>query len=186
MDKPSSGGNQTISNSKDGYPSPCRSLDDLLLEVQEHFERQLKVDILLSISQKLQGQLKRSLISNPQCMLPSHHYHLPSGQEKGIYLALEVGGSNLKVALIELKGQDVTHGRLEMLRMECSPIEERFKDLSEAFFDWIAQKIEEMLSGDAHTHNHTKGVKPLRMGIAWSFPLELVHTWRLYALLYTN
>ena len=164
------------SNSSDASPAPSRSLDELSTEVQELFERQIKIDALLSISRKLQSQLKESLLRpTSQCMLPSHLYNLPSGKEKGVYVALAVGGSNLQVALVELRGQDAPRERLRVRRMDSTPIVTSLKDLDgPAFFDWIAQKIKIVLDQDEYTHNHTHSTEPLRLGIAWSFPLELV------------
>lgn len=169
--------------SNHGRPAPCRSLDDLSLEVQELFERQMKIDALLSISRKLQSQLKESLSSSPQCMLPSHFYKLPSGKEKGVFLALSVGGSNLQVALVELKGQDVTGERLQLRQMHSSPIEASLKDLDgPAFFNWIAQNIKAVLDQGGYARNHIASTEPLRLGIAWSFPLELVNRRKFLAL----
>ena len=164
------------STSNQGGPAPCRGLNDLSLEMQELFERHIQIDALLSISRKLQSQLKESLSSGPQCMLPSHFYNLPNGKEKGVYLALAVGGSNLQVALVELKGQDVAGERLQLRQMHSSPIEAGLKDLDgPAFFDWIAQNIKMVLDQDKHARNHVPSTEPLRLGIAWSFPLELVN-----------
>lgn len=166
---------------EDTYQPSCRSLDDLSLEVQGLFEEQLQTDSLLAISQKLQTQLREGLISSSQCMLPSHHYNLPSGQETGIYLALEVGGSNLQMALVELQGQEVYNGRFRVSRIQRSPIEANVKELDgQAFFDWIAQKLEDMLDGNADSHECPG--KPLQMGLAWSFPLALVYRWGPYAM----
>jgi hexokinase len=165
----------------DAHQPPCRSLDDLSREVQRLFEQPLEIESLLTISQKLQSQLREGLISSTQCMLPSHHYQLPSGQETGVYLAVEVGGSNLQVAVVELHGQDVNHGRFRVSRLQRSPIEANVKELGGlAFFDWIAQKIKDMLDGDAD-HDEDPG-KRLQMGLAWSFPLELVYRWGPYAI----
>ena len=171
------------STSGDGSPASSRSLDDFSSEVQELFERQIKIDALLSISRNLQSQLKESLRTSSQCMLPSHFYHLPSGKEKGFYLALAVGGSNLQAALVELNGQDATGERLQVRQMRSSPIEASFKDLDgPAFFDWIAHNIKAVLDQDEHARNHIMSTEPLRLGIAWSFPLELVNGRKLVAL----
>lgn len=168
------------STSDGGSAAPSRSLDDLLSEVQELFERQIKIDALLAISRKLQSQLKESLRSSSQCMIPSHIYTLPSGKEKGMYLALAVGGSNLQVALVELRGQDLSGEEcLQVRRMESSPIVASLKNLDgPAFFDWIAQKIKLVLDQDGYTRDPIASTEPLRLGIAWSFPLELVNRWR--------
>lgn len=149
--------------------SASRNMEDLMLEVEDLFERQLRIESLLSMSRKLQGELRERLKSSPQSMLPSHNYTLPTGQERGIYLALEVGGSTLRVALVELNGQGVNQERLRVRRIECSPIDAKVRQLRElAFFDWIAARIEDMLAMEVNT----KMDEPLRMGIAWSFPIE--------------
>lgn len=149
-------------------PSP-RSMDDLALEVEELFERQLRLDSLLSMSQKILDELKERLQSCTNSMLPSHNYTLPAGQEQGTYLALEVGGSNLRVALVELDGQATGHQRLRVRRMESSPIDANIRQLKGfAFFDWIADRIRYMLA----IPNQLKWAEPLRMGVAWAFPVE--------------
>lgn len=146
-----------------------RNMEDLMLEVEDLFERQLRIESLLSMSRKLQAELKERLKSSPQSMLPSHNYTLPTGQERGIYLALEVGGSTLRVALVELHGQGVNQERLRVRRIEISPIDANVRHLRElAFFDWIAARIGDMLAMEVNT----KMDEPLRMGIAWSFPIE--------------
>ena len=152
-----------------------RSMDDLLQEVQDLFERQLRVESLLSLSKKLQIELKERLDSSPQCMLPSHNYTLPNGEEKGTYLALEVGGSTLRVALVELSGRSRGSECLRVRRMECSPIDSQVRNLHGlSFFDWIADRIAEMLVMDKEAYEHMMKVEPLHMGIAWAFPIEWV------------
>ena len=146
-----------------------RSMDDLLLEVEELFTQQLRIESLLSISRKIQSELRERLNSSPQSMLPSYNYTLPTGQERGLYLALEIGGSTLRVALVQLYGKSVNHERLRVRRIKCSPIDAAVRQLKEvAFFDWIADRIRDMLAME----NHLTKAEPLRMGIAWSFPVE--------------
>lgn len=154
------------------YP---RSMEDLLQEVQNLFEQQLRVKSLLSLSKKLQIELKERLVSSPHCMLPSHNYTLPNGEESGTYLALEVGGSTLRVATVELSGRSMGTECLRVRRMECSPIDSHVRKLQGlSFFDWIAERIAEMLVMDKEAYEHMLNVEPLHMGIAWSFPIELV------------
>lgn len=151
------------------YQTSPRSMDDFALEVEDLFERQLRIETLLSISKKIQGELKERLQSCTDSMLPSHNYSLPTGQEQGIYLALEVGGSNLRVALVELDGHATGHQRLRVRRMESSPIDAIIRQLPGfAFFDWIADRIRHMLS----IPNQLKLPEPLRLGVAWAFPVE--------------
>ncbi|KAL9614903.1 MAG: hypothetical protein Q9167_000645 [Letrouitia subvulpina] len=97
-----------------------RKMDSLLQEVQTLFERRLPMDALLDLSKKLQAELKERLQSSPQCMLPSHNYTLPDGREKGTYLALEVGGSTLRVALVDLNGRSSTEKSLRIRRINLN------------------------------------------------------------------
>ncbi|KAL9031319.1 MAG: hypothetical protein Q9196_000643 [Gyalolechia fulgens] len=149
------------------------TMETLLQEVQQLFEQQLRVEHLLALSKKLQAELKERLQSSPSCMLPSHNYTLPDGHELGTYLALEVGGSTLRVALVDLYGRDKRRPCLRIRRIVTSTIDNRVRALKGlAFFDWIAEKIGEMLSADKAAYDHTQWEEPLPMGVAWSFPIE--------------
>lgn len=148
-------------------------MDNLLEEVKVLFGRQLDTDSLLSLSKALQAELKQHLISSPQCMLPSFNYHLPTGQERGLYLALEVGGSNLWMALVELRGRANCTDSMRIRHPLSWPIDNSVKQLQgHAFFDWLAERIEEMLTLEAG--NMIGKTEPLRVGVAWSFPIESV------------
>ncbi|KAL9123542.1 MAG: hypothetical protein Q9217_007032 [Psora testacea] len=154
--------------------NPATTMQDLLQEVQDSFERPLHIDSLLNLSKQLQAELRQHLISSPQCMLPSFNYTLPTGQEQGTYLAVEVGGSNLRMALVVLHGQSRGgKDRLQIRQTSISPISREVRKLAEyAFFDWMAGKIREMLVLEGETRENDE---PLRMGVAWSFPIELAN-----------
>ena len=150
----------------------ARPMDILLHDVQTSFASQLKIETLLSLSRELQAEFREHLISSPQCMLPSQNYKLPTGEELGTYLALEVGGSNLRVALVTLDGRMKGNESLWIRRSQNSPITHTVRRLEGlAFFDWIAERIYEMLSMDTTAYQHMR-TKPLRMGVAWAFPIE--------------
>lgn len=150
-----------------------QKMEDLLEEVKALFEQQLDVESLLSMSESLQVELKQHLIASEQCMLPSFNYTLPTGQEQGLYLALEVGGSNLWMALVELRGRNQGTDAMRIRRPLSYPIDSSVKQLQEyAFFDWLAERINEMLTLEKEDINRVMG--PLRMGVAWSFPIESV------------
>lgn len=103
-------------------------------------------------------------------MLPSFYYTLPTGQEQGTYLAIEVGGSNLRIALVVLHGRNRAKTCPQIRQTSISPISKQVRKLEKhAFFDWMAVKIREMLALAGETSN---GDEPLRMGVAWSFPIE--------------
>ena len=152
-----------------------RALGNLLEEVQRLFQQQLKIETLLSLSKQLQAELKEHLISSPQCMLPSFNYTLPTGKEQGTYLALEVGGSNLRMALVELHGRSQGDDPMQIKRTLSFPIVNTVRQLQGyAFFDWMAQRIGDMLKVESGTSYSTEDSPPVRMGVAWSFPIEFV------------
>ena len=147
-------------------------MEGLLEEVQSAFGTRLELEDLLHLSHKLQAEFKEHLITSPQCMLPSHNYLLPTGKEHGTYLALEVGGSTLRVALVDLQGRGGADS-LDIRRIENYPISMNVRMLRGLdFFDWIAARIQDMLAVDKSAENHKRNPEPLHMGIAWSFPVE--------------
>ncbi|KAL9095991.1 MAG: hypothetical protein Q9163_006477 [Psora crenata] len=146
------------------------AMQELADQIQNSFEAHLNIDSLLRLSKRLQSELRQHLISSPQCMLPSFNYTLPTGQEQGTYLAVEVGGSNLRMALVALHGRSRGKDCLQIRRTIISPISRDVRELREhAFFDWMAEKIREMLVLEGETREDDE---PLRMGVAWSFPIE--------------
>ncbi|KAL4946876.1 hypothetical protein BDV06DRAFT_1807 [Aspergillus oleicola] len=144
-----------------------RALDVFADEIERVFSKPLTVRNMLTMSEDIRDQFRTGLESSPINMLPSYNISLPSGLEKGTFLALDVGGSTMRVALIELHGQ----GKMEVLRVSSSPIDNEVKLLEGTlFFDWMAGKIEEMLR-EVGT-NYGREDAPLSMGLSWSFPIE--------------
>ncbi|KAG8529943.1 uncharacterized protein KY384_005424 [Bacidia gigantensis] len=145
-------------------PVPTMSLDQLQNEVQHAFEDHLTVDSLLFTSRLLQAEFREHLISSDQRMLPSFNYTLPTGEERGTYLAVEVGGSNLRMALVDLHGRDHGQAALQIRRTACSPITGEVKLLpGHSFFDWMAREIQNMMVLEGETRENAD---PLRMGVA--------------------
>lgn len=128
-----------------------------------------------------------------QQFLPTPVTRLPTGDETGRYLAIDVGGSNLRVAFIELLGETVdsdsrptdagqksrdTIRKAQRQRVRCTlerawPIQEHLKmDKAEDLFAWIgdciAEVVAESLRSDA-TRN--KIPEELDLGITFSFPI---------------
>ena len=111
-------------------------------------------------------------------MLPSYNHLLPSGKEKGIYVALDVGGSTFRVAVLELYGKGAVSSSeaWNIMTLQSFKIDESVKELRGlAFFDWLAERIEGVLET-------TEGLEErcpisgkrgnMSMGLSWSFPIE--------------
>lgn len=147
-----------------------RSLAAFADEVERLFTGALVTEeTMLDMSEQIRQQFRTCLQSSSVCMLPSYNYALPSGREKGTYLALDVGGSTLRVALVELKGREEG---VSIVRVSSSPIDNAVKLLEGAqFFGWMATQIESMLA-DVGAEYGRSAAAPLSVGLSWSFPVD--------------
>lgn len=151
-----------------------RTMDDFLRETQRLLEDPLDTARLQQISAGLQEQFAPKLRASDICMLPSYNHKLPSGLEKGTYLALDVGGSTFRVALVELNGRQPGAKNMRIVNMKSFKIDEKVRQRRGVdFFEWMAEKIEIALA-EAPPQN-VNNMNSFPMGLAWSFPIEYVH-----------
>lgn len=156
-------------------PSPPRTIEDFLDEIRRSFLLPSDGQGLKDMASKLKVQFREGLSSNPACMLPSYNHQLPNGYECGRYLVLDVGGSNLRVALVELRSRGLRGSESGIVRMDSFRIDNDVKVLEGmAFFDWVAERVFETISKDTK-HDHGSE-NPLPMGLAWSFPIEYANS----------
>ncbi|KAF9116346.1 glucokinase [Mortierella sp. AM989] len=95
---------------------------------------------------------------------PSFITRLPTGQETGLYLAIDMGGTNLRTAAVHLLGD----GQVGVT-MEKHEITEKLKTgTGEAMFDWIADCTAALLKGVALD----MGDSELQMGVTFSFAIQ--------------
>jgi hexokinase len=146
------------------------SVEEFMNDAGRLFNDRLDLLSLMSLSQGLQEQFKQSLQTSDICMLPSFNHILPRGDEVGSYLAVDVGGSNLRVALVDLGGNQ--HGNvMKIVKLLCFPIASNIRLLKgAAFFDWMARRIEEITL--CPEVEQSLGHGPYTMGVAWSFPVK--------------
>ncbi len=150
---------------------PSQDLDNFAQNVKSQFEASLNPNILLTISGKLQKQFERKLQSSDACMLPSWNYTLPTGEEEGQYLALDVGGSTLRIALLELSGKSSGRTPIKIKKSKNYQIDKSVKSLAgKKFFDWLAGKIEQILHDEGITGMHSSTA--VSAGLSWSFPTQ--------------
>lgn len=162
---------KTTTKSRSARPKQS-SIGDFIKEAEAAFLGPVSGDGLLDLSAALRKQFRERLQTDLECMLPSYSHQLPVGSESGQYLALDVGGSTLRVALVELRG-DVAEGkkRSEIVESRSFKIDKPIKDLEGmAFFEWMASRINETLSQGLKKEYDPEN--PLSMALAWSFPIE--------------
>ncbi|KAI1079970.1 hexokinase [Whalleya microplaca] len=149
---------------------PSRTIEDFLREAEDLLLGPIEGDGLRRYSSDLKSQFRERLHTHAECMLPSFNHLLPTGKERGQYLALDVGGSTLRVALVELRGREATGRESEIVRMDSFKITPEIRNLEGmSFFDWMAARISEVIQTDV---SQSQG--PILMGLAWSFPVEQV------------
>ncbi|KAK3073445.1 N-acetylglucosamine kinase 1 [Teratosphaeriaceae sp. CCFEE 6253] len=148
-----------------------KSMDGFAAEVRGLLEVSLEPQQWLEMSEKLQTEYRDRLESSDISMLPSYLHTLPRGDERGDFLALDVGGSTFRIALIRLGEKKEGEDGLQVRRMRSFVIDKKIRDLKgREFFDWMAERIGDMLT-EYNRINGTTNAR-LRMGLAWSFPVE--------------
>jgi len=161
-------------NMREALRTYDRTMDDFLRETQRLLENPLDTARLQQISAGLQEQFAPKLQASDICMLPSYNHKLPSGLEKGTYLALDVGGSTFRIALVELNGRQPGAKNMRIVNMKSFKIDEKVRQRRGTdFFDWMAEKIEIALA--EAPPQKVDSMDSFPMGLAWSFPIEYVH-----------
>lgn len=148
---------------------------------------------LYKLARRFSEVYRHLALTSEEQFLPTPVTRLPTGQETGRYLAIDVGGSNLRVAFIELLGEaadsdaPATDGldksretirkaqrqRVRRTLEKAWPIGEHLKkDKAEDLFSWIGDCIAEVVA-DSLSSDATKSDIPeeLDMGITFSFPI---------------
>lgn len=100
-------------------------------------------------------------------MIPSFVTSLPTGNETGTYLSLDLGGSTLRISAVKLQGQ----GKVQVteIKRHISPNDPLRTCHVDTFFDWMVDAISELIQKIGFT---TQPDKPLSLGVCWSFPVE--------------
>lgn len=154
-----------------------RLLEEYVVEVEHLLSASTDPESLLNLSSGFQRQLNEALICNPKCMLPSYNHQLPNGKERGRFLALDLGGSTFRIALIDLQGEGDDTARI--VRKKSWKVDQVARKLEgKEFFDWMASKIQEVLDLESENQDSAS----LAMGLSWSFPIECVTLLRLWFL----
>ncbi|CAG8690568.1 12397_t:CDS:2, partial [Funneliformis caledonium] len=132
------------------------------LEKQTAFGKRELEEILNGFSRSF----RHGLDKDENTMIPSFVCRLPTGTETGTYLALDLGGTNLRVAAVTLLGD----GKTEIEHKQY-PIPEELKNGdAESFFNWIADGTKSLL--DLPGVKAKIADKELYMGVTFSFPIK--------------
>lgn len=98
---------------------------------------------------------------SPLKMLPTYVQSIPDGSETGDFLALDLGGTNFRVLLVQICSGDVH------IENETFPLKESLKTSDAVtLFDYIADCIDNFLKKRGISN------KTLPLGFTFSFPLH--------------
>ncbi|XP_073141837.1 hexokinase-3-like isoform X2 [Henckelia pumila] len=102
-------------------------------------------------------------------MLLTYVDTLPTGNEKGIYYALDIGGTNFRILRVQLGGQPSTVIGCEV---DEQPIpEELMTSTSEELFGYIAATLKDFVEREDGTSEPSRG-EGRELGFTFSFPVK--------------
>ncbi|KAK7206099.1 hypothetical protein BZA70DRAFT_237135 [Myxozyma melibiosi] len=104
-------------------------------------------------------------------MLPAYVHAMPRGCERGTFVALDVGGSNLRIAVVRFTTNSNESSTREILYQTGHALDEAIRNLDgRSFFLWIASQLEGVVAVSRGSGWIDPGV--VDIGLTWSFPLE--------------
>ncbi|KAH8809101.1 hexokinase family protein-like protein [Xylogone sp. PMI_703] len=147
----------------------------------EDFLQPLAVDVpkLCDLSRRLCETYNTLAATSQAQFLPtpiSDSILRPSRDSKGRYLAIDIGGTNLRVGFIELLGDSIQssgepESRVRRLLERSWPIGEQLKnEKPEDLFAWIGKCIAEVISNGLKSWGKEIG-EEIPMGVTFSFPM---------------
>lgn len=96
-------------------------------------------------------------------MIPTFVFGYPSGKETGEYLAVDLGGTNLRVCLVTLHGE----GRFEVTQTKYRLTEEQKQDEGQKLFDFCAECLGSFITDNL---GRTEKDEELPLGFTFSYP----------------
>lgn len=107
-----------------------------------------------------------SKYGEPMAMVPTYVTGVPSGKETGTFLALDLGGTNLRVCEVRLDG---AHG--VQLRQQKYKVSDALKTgEARALFDYMADSVDSFLTQIGSQVEDE--IDALHLGFTFSFPVE--------------
>ncbi|KAF4354873.1 hypothetical protein F8388_003006 [Cannabis sativa] len=102
-------------------------------------------------------------------MLISYVDNLPTGDEKGLFYALDLGGTNFRVLRVQLGGKDHHVVRQEFDEVSIPP--DVMTGSSEGLFDFIAAALAKFVSEEGEGFHPAPG-RQRELGFTFSFPVK--------------
>ncbi|KAL2534107.1 Hexokinase-1 [Abeliophyllum distichum] len=101
-------------------------------------------------------------------MLISYVDNLPTGDEEGVFYALDLGGTNFRVLRVQLGGKDVGIVHQEFAEASIPPA--LMNQTSDVLFDYIAEKLANFVAEEEQRFQQPPG-RQRELGFTFSFPV---------------
>ncbi|KAJ5662433.1 actin-like ATPase domain-containing protein [Penicillium maclennaniae] len=140
------------------------------------FLQPLKIDndTLYRLSYRLSHTYRELAAGSSDQFFPTATTRLPTGHEKGRYLAVYLGLYYLRIAFIDLLGEEQM-GKPSHVRRTLEkawPIEDRLRrDQANSLFSWIGDCIAEVIHDDL-ANSKEDAPSEVAMGISFCFPIK--------------
>ncbi|KAI0052574.1 hypothetical protein FA95DRAFT_1553239 [Auriscalpium vulgare] len=150
-------------------------IKDILTDIEDQFN--LGDDALKTITNQFLADFNLGLSEYGQAMamIPTFVTGVPDGTETGTFLALDLGGTNLRVCQVDLNG-DQTFSLKQQKYKVSSDLK---TGEATVLFDYLADSVDAFLTSTAGspTNPHTPGKfgddqPALPLGLTFSFPVE--------------
>ncbi|CCE83744.1 Piso0_004330 [Millerozyma farinosa CBS 7064] len=146
-----------------------KKLDSAVKEIEDLFE--VNDEFLLKATDEFINSMNNGLshLSSTRQympMIPTFVTSIPTGKEKGLYLAGDLGGTNFRVCSVDLKG-DHTYD-LKQSKFEV-PKDLMKGSTSDALFSYLASKVKDFLK---EHHSDYDSDERLKLGFTFSFPVN--------------
>ncbi|KAK0469206.1 hexokinase [Desarmillaria tabescens] len=102
-------------------------------------------------------------------MIPTYVFGWPTGTEVGDFLSVDLGGTNLRVCLVNLQGE----GKFEITQAKYRLTEEQKQDDGQKLFDFCAECLKTFVDTNLADDNGELSLKPgetLPLGFTFSYP----------------
>src|SRR5690242_1901264 len=165
------------SSSSRQQESEQKNMSNLTPQLQQELDRLEKDfwisgDKLREIVTRFREELDEGLAKHEQniAMHQTWVHHLPSGNERGTYLTLDLGGTNLRVCEITLHGHAKTGKEKVDLKQEQYKLPQELKTGdADGLWDFIAAKLEDFVKQKGIRNYYTQS-RPMPLGITFSYP----------------
>ncbi|KAH8989385.1 hypothetical protein EDB86DRAFT_2943806 [Lactarius hatsudake] len=146
------------------HPDKIRSL---LADIEQQFT--LDGDVLISITSHFHKlfNLGLSEYGHPMAMIPTFVTGVPDGTETGTFLALDLGGTNLRVCQVDLHGD-----KTFTLKQQKYRVSEALKTgEATTLFDYLADSVDAFLTSTTELKEDFDS-PTVPLGLTFSFPVE--------------